>query len=307
MYHTEALLKTSLGFIGLGLMGSPMAARLLNAGYPLAVFNRTKEKAAGIISQGARWCQSPKEVAERSDIVFSMLSNSQALLEMAAGREGVIQGLRKGSAHVDMSTVSPMTTKQLGVEYLKRGCFFMHSPVLGSVPQATDGSLLLLFVGGSDEAYLKVGDVLKLLGGRIWRFERPEQASYTKLLCNLFIGAMGTTLAQALVLAQKADVNPETLLDIIGHSSLSAPMYQTKGNSMLDRNFSPRFYVEHLLKDINLILDAGKQLEVPLPEIEVARKLFSDAVAAGFAHEDYSAVVKVLEKQSGIKVQRPQR
>jgi 3-hydroxyisobutyrate dehydrogenase len=115
---------------------------------------------------------------------------------------------------------------------------------------------------------------------------------------------MGTTLAQALVLAQKADVNPETLLDILDHSSLSAPMYQTKGKSMLDRNFSPRFYVEHLLKDLNLILDAGKQLEVSLPGIEVARRLFSEAAAAGFGHEDYSAVVKVLERQAGIEVRR---
>lgn len=304
MSYTEAVLKTSLGFIGLGLMGSPMAARLLGAGHPLAVFNRTKEKAFGVISKGAKWCESPKEVAERSDIVFSMLSNSQALAETAAGNEGVIRGLRKGCVHVDMSTVSPMTTKQLGVEYQKQGFSFIHSPVLGSVPQATDGSLLL-FTGGSDGAFLKAGDILKLLGGRIWRFERPEQASYAKLLCNLFIGAMGTTLAQALVLAQKADVNPETLLDILSHSSLSAPMYQTKGKSMLDRNFSPRFYVEHMLKDINLILDAGKQLEVPLPGVEVAQRLFSDAAAAGFGHEDYSAVVKVLERQAGTEVRKP--
>ena len=298
-------MKTSIGFIGLGLMGTPMAARLLNAGYPLSVFNRTKEKAEGLISKGAVWCSSPKETAERSDIVFSMLANSKALEETAGGSGGVLNGLHKGCVHVDTSTVSPLTTKKLSADYKAQGCFFVHSPVLGSVPQATDGSLLL-FVGGSDEAFMKVGDVLKILGGTIWRFERPEQATYTKLLCNLFIAAMGTTLAQALVLAQKADVNPETLLDILSHSSLNAPMYQTKGNSMLDRNFSPRFYVEHLLKDVNLILDAGKDLEVPLPGAEAAQKLFSAAVAAGFSHEDYSAVVKVLEKQAEIEVRRPE-
>jgi 3-hydroxyisobutyrate dehydrogenase-like beta-hydroxyacid dehydrogenase len=304
MSHTEVTLKASLGFIGLGLMGSPMAARLLDAGHPLAVFNRTKEKAAGIISKGAVWCESPKEVAERSDMVFSMLANSQALAETATGNGGVIQGIRKGCTHVDMSTVSPMTTKQLGVEYQKRGCFFMHSPVLGSVPQATDGSLLL-FVGGSDEAFHSAEPVLQILGGRIWRFEKPEQASYTKLLCNLFIGAMGTTLAQALVLAQKADVNPETLLDILDHSSLSAPMYQTKGKSILDRNFSPRFFVQHMLKDLNLILDAGKQLQISLPGIEASQKMFAEAAAAGFGREDYSAVVKVLERQAGVEVRKP--
>ena len=297
-------LKTSLGFIGLGLMGTPLATRLLNADYPLAVFNRTKEKAAGLITQGARWCRSPKEVAEQSEIVFSMVSTSEVLAEFAAGKDGVIHGLRRGCLHVDMSTVSPVTTERLTAEYKSHGCLFIHSPVLGSVPQATDGSLLL-FVGGSDEAFRSAKPVLKILGGKIWRFERPEQASYTKLLCNLFIGAMGTTLAQALVLAKKADVNPETLLDILDHSSLSAPMYQTKGKSILDRNFSPRFFVQHMLKDLNLILDAGKRRQVPLPGIEASQKMFAEAAAAGFGREDYSAVVKVLERQAGIEVRKP--
>ncbi|MGA7162283.1 MAG: NAD(P)-dependent oxidoreductase [Bacteroidota bacterium] len=296
-------MKISVGFIGLGLMGSPMAARLLAAEYPLSVFNRTEKKAAGLVNRGAQWCQSPKEVAEHSDIVFSMLSNSDALTETATGKNGIINGLRKGSIHVDMSTVSPVTTEQLNREYTMHGCFFLHAPVLGSVPQATDGSLLL-FVGGSNEGFRSAEPLLKLLGGNIWRFERPEQASYTKLLCNLFIAGMGTTLAQALVLAQKANVNPTTLLDIISHSSLNASMYQTKGTSMLERNFSPRFFVEHMLKDINLILDSGKRLDVPLPGVEVARTLFSEAAAAGFAHEDYCAVVKVLERQAGVEVRK---
>ena len=293
----------SVGFVGLGLMGSPLASRLLNAGHSMNVFNRTKEKAAGLVGGGAGWCQSPKEAAERSDIVFSMVSNSAALEEIALGNGGIIHGLRKGAVHVDMSTVAPMTTKQLSAEYERSGFFFMHSPVLGSVPQAADGSLLL-FVGGKDEAFVKVEKLLNILGKKIWRFEHPEQASYTKLLCNLFIGAMGTTLAQALVLAQKADVNPEILLDILNNSSLSAPMYQTKGNSIIDRNFAPRFYVEHMLKDINLILDAGKNLGVPLPGIEVARSLFSEASETGSVHEDYSAVVKVLERKAGVEVRR---
>jgi len=232
-----------------------------------------------------------------------MVSNSSALEEITRGAGGIVQGLRKGAVHVDTSTVSPVTTRQLAVEYERRGFFFVHSPVLGSVPQATDGSLLL-FVGGKEEAFTKVRDLLNILGKKIWRFERPEQASYAKLLCNLFIGAMGTTLAQALVLAQKADVNPETLLDILSNSPLSAPMYQTKGNSIIDRNFSPRFYVEHMLKDINLILDAGKNLGAPLPGIEVARSLFSEASETGSAHEDYSAVVKVLERKAGVEVRR---
>jgi 3-hydroxyisobutyrate dehydrogenase-like beta-hydroxyacid dehydrogenase len=294
-------MKTSLGFIGLGLMGMPMATRLLKAGFPLAVYNRTREKASLLAGQGATLCDSPKMVAEKSEIVFSMLSTSEALSDVASGNEGVLVGLRRGCVHIDMSTVSPATTEQLSGRYKNEGRFFLHSPVLGSVPQAADGSLLL-FAGGSDEAFLHAEPVLKTLGSKIWRFEKPEQASHAKLLCNMFIAGMGTTLAQALVFAQKANVNPETLLNILSHSALNAPMYQTKGKSILERNFAPRFFVEHMLKDIDLILQAGKDLEVPLPATEVARKLFSEAAAAGFSKEDYSAVIKVLERRAGIEV-----
>jgi 3-hydroxyisobutyrate dehydrogenase-like beta-hydroxyacid dehydrogenase len=296
-------MTTSIGIVGLGLMGDCMATRLLNAGYKISVFNRTKEKAQSLIASGAKWCESPKSVASQSEIVLSMVSNSDALLEIATGKEGVLHGLQESNIHIDMSTVSPVVTRQLGEEYAKKKCSFLHSPVLGSVPQATDGSLLL-FVGGRDEPFRRAEDVLRILGSKIWRFDLPEQASHTKLLCNLFIAGMGTTLAQALVYATKASVNPETLLDIISHSSLSAPMYQTKGKSILERNFTPRFFVEHMLKDVNLILESGRTINAPLPTARTAEELFSAAVRAGYGKEDYSAVVKVIEQQAGVEVKK---
>jgi glyoxylate/succinic semialdehyde reductase len=293
-------MKSSVGFIGLGMMGRPMAARLQKAGFQLAVHNRTKQKAASFVEEGATWCDSPLEVAEKSEIVFSMLSNSEALSECAFGSHGVLKGARKGGVHVDMSTVSPAITKELAERYRNAGCIFLHSPVLGSVPQATDGSLLL-FVGGNGAGFLRAEPALKTLSNRIWRFENPEQASYMKLLCNMFIAGMGTTLAQALVFAEKANVDPYILLDVLNHSALNAPMYQTKGKSMLERNFAPRFFVEHMLKDLNLMIQAGRELDVALPSTEVAQKLFSEAAEAGFSKEDYSAVIKVLERQSNLE------
>lgn len=293
-------MKSSVGFIGLGMMGTPMAARLQKAGFLLAVHNRTKKKASSLVEEGATWCESPKELAEKSEIVFSMLSNSEALSECALGSHGVLRGARKGSVHVDMSTVSPAITKELGKRYRDAGCFFLHSPVLGSVPQATDGSLLL-FVGGNEAGFLRAEPALKILGNKIWRFENPEQASHMKLLCNMFIAGMGTTLAQALVFAEKANVDPHILLDVLNQSALNAPMYQTKGKSMLDRNFAPRFFVEHMLKDLDLMLQAGKELGVALPLTEVAQRLFSEAAEAGFSKEDYSAVIKVLQRQTNVE------
>jgi 3-hydroxyisobutyrate dehydrogenase len=128
--------------------------------------------------------------------------------------------------------------------------------------------------------------------------ERAEQASHMKLLCNLFIAGMITTLAQAIVFAQKADVGPRTLLEVVGQSQLSSPTYQTKGASILERNFTPRFFLEHMLKDVNLMLNAAKEAGAPLPAIEVAQRFFIEAQSAGFGKEDYSAVVKVLQSQA---------
>lgn len=288
-------MKTSVGFIGLGLMGSAMALRLLKSGYTLHVHTRTKQKAEAVLDAGAKWCESPVEVAENSDVVLSMIIDSKALEEIAQGPNGILRGLKKGGVHVDMSTVAPATTESLAAKYKSSGCHFIHSPVLGSAPNAADGSLLL-FVGGSDEACAKVEPVLKSLGNRLWRFEKPEMASNMKLICNSFIAGMIVTLTQGIVYAKKAQINPATLLEILSHSALNSMMYQTKGKAILDGNFTPRFFVEHMLKDIESALEATGKRGVPMPGLKAAQKLFQQATVDGYTKEDYSAVIKVLER-----------
>jgi 3-hydroxyisobutyrate dehydrogenase-like beta-hydroxyacid dehydrogenase len=294
-------METTLGFIGLGLMGAPMAGKLLKAGYSVAVFNRTKERASQLIVEGAEWCESPGIVAGRSDIVFTMLSNSEALEETALIENGILAGLRGGGIHIDSSTVSPETTSKLAKKYASKGAFFLHAPVLGSIPQATDGSLLL-FVGGDERAFRKAEPALKCLGSKIWRFEKVEQATTTKLLCNFFIATMISGLCQALVMAKKSGIQPSVLLEIIGASALNAPMYQTKGASIIERNFKPRFFLEHMLKDVNLLTDAAQNLGVAMPFGEIAQALFLEAMGLGLAREDYSAIVQVLERIAQVEV-----
>ncbi len=290
-------MKTPVGFIGLGLMGSAMTVRLLKTGYTLSVHTRTKQNGEAVLAAGAKWFESPAEVAKNSDIVLSMISDSKALEEIAQGPNGILHGLKKGSVHVDMSTVAPATTESLAAKYKSRGCHFIHSPVLGSVPNATDGSLLL-FVGGTDEAFAKVESVLKSLGSHLWRFEKPEMASNMKLICNSFIAGMIVTLTQGIVYAKKAQINPATLLEILSHSALNSTMYQTKGKAIIEGNFTPRFFVEHMLKDIELALEAAGKIGVLMPGLEAAQKLFQQATVDGYAREDYSAVMKVLEQQA---------
>jgi 3-hydroxyisobutyrate dehydrogenase-like beta-hydroxyacid dehydrogenase len=295
-------MKEKIGFVGLGLMGTPMVVRLLKAGYQLSVFNRTKHKADSLIAQGVFWCESPSKVASEAGIVFSMITNSSALEEISLGDNGILSGLKKGGIHIDCSTVSPEITQRLEEEYRTKGCYFLHSPVLGSVPQVVEGSLLL-FVGGEKAAFKRAESVLRCFGNKIWHFERVEKATIIKLLCNSFISGMVIVLTQALVLAKKAEVSPKTFLEIIGNSQLNAPTYQTKGASIIERNFTPRFFVEHLMKDINLVLDVAKAFGVSMPVSETAQELFIQAIEAGLAKEDYSAIIKVLEAQAGIVVQ----
>ncbi len=154
----------------------------------------------------------------------------------------------------------------------------------------------------TEKAFQRAEPILKNLGTKIWRFDHVDQATITKLLCNSFISGMAIILAQALVLAKKADISPQTLLEIISQSHLNAPMYQIKGSSIMARNFSPRFFVEHLLKDINLMLEVAKFLNVPFPIGKTAQDMYKQAVQLGFAKEDYSAVVKILEAEAGVEV-----
>ncbi|HEY6950927.1 MAG TPA: NAD(P)-dependent oxidoreductase [Bacteroidota bacterium] len=286
----------NIGFIGLGMMGSPMATRLQRAGHTLFIYNRTKEKADAFIANGAIWCDSPAGVAEKAEAVVSMLSTPDVLETLSLGKKGILEGLGHRSVHVDCSTVSPDLTQRLHEEYTKKECHFVHSPVLGSVPNAAEGSLLL-FAGGDAKAFEKVESILRCFGSKVWRFDRVEQATNTKLLCNFFIASMISGLAQGLVFAENNGIDPKTFLEILAHSALNAPTYQTKGAQMVQNNFAPRFFLEHMLKDITLLLDAAGRSKTAMPTAEIVRDLYSMAVDAGLAKEDYSAVIKVLRSR----------
>lgn len=285
-------MKPTLGFIGLGLMGAPMATRLIQSGYTLHIHNRTKEKAALLISQGAVWNDSPADVALNAEIIFTMLTNDTALRTTASA---IQSSLKKGGIHIDCSTVSPALISALESEYSNSQRGFLHSPVLGSIPQATDGSLLL-FVGGKEETFSHTESLLNILGLKIWRFPAAQQASNMKLIMNSFIAGMIATLSQALMYAQKADVEGSTVLDVLSHSVLNSGMYQTKGQSILQNNFAPRFFLENLLKDTNLFRDAAASMNAYTPVAETVTSLLEQAITAGFSKEDYSAIAKVFNR-----------
>jgi glyoxylate/succinic semialdehyde reductase len=284
-----------IGFIGTGIMGFQMAKRLIEANQDVFIYNRTKEKAKSLLEMGGKWCNSPSELADDCSVIFSMVTNDAALTTISSE---VICTLPKNGIHVDCSTVSGALTSKLENDYTQTEHYFIHSPVLGSFPQAESGTLLL-FVGGNKDAASKITPLLNVLGNKIWYFDRAEQASYTKLIMNSFIAGLAVTLVQGLSFASKVGIQGSMILDILSNSAMNAPMFQTKGKSIIDRNFTPRFFVENLLKDVNIMIDAAEMISSPVPVALVSRKILENAVAMGLAKEDYIALVKVVEKDAG--------
>ncbi|MCU0454251.1 MAG: NAD(P)-dependent oxidoreductase [Bacteroidetes bacterium] len=281
-----------IGFIGLGLMGTVMVRRLLDAGYPVAVWNRTREKATDQLKAGATWSDSPEELAGQSTLVVTMLTTPEVVEEMA----GRIRGASaNGSVHVDCSTIDPATTQRLAELAEAEGQGFVHAPVLGSVPQLTEGSLVM-FAGGKAEHVQRVRRVLAAFGQKVFEFPTVMQATNTKLLANFFIASMISALSQGIVFARGAGIEVTTLLEILSLSALNAPMYQAKGPAMAKGEYPARFYLEHMHKDVHLAARSAHSMGVALPSMPMLEDLFDRAMGLGLAKSDYSAVLEAVIK-----------
>jgi 3-hydroxyisobutyrate dehydrogenase-like beta-hydroxyacid dehydrogenase len=286
-------MKNKIGFIGLGMMGKPMAQRLIDAGYDVVVHNKTKAKADDLIRQGAKWADNPRSVIEQTESVISMISTPDVLREIVFGKNGILEKPGAGKTHIDMSTISPEVVNQLKDAYQKTGMNLLHAPVLGSVPNVVEGSLLII-VGGDEKVYQSHIDIFNSIGKRVWYFPEHIHATHLKLACNSFIANMIVTLSQGLVFIKRAGIPQEILLEILNESTLNSIMYQTKGKSILQENFNPRFITEHLFKDVNLIIDAAEKLNLNLPTMYLMKELFAKATSAGFSEYDYSAIYKII-------------
>ena len=290
-------MSSLFGFIGLGIIGLPMAERLLEKGLPLVVWNRSAGKAKTLAARGAEIAAGPRELAAHCDVVITMVTDGPALENVTCRAGGINAGLRPGGVHCDMSTIDPDTTRRIAAQHAARGTRFVHAPVLGSKRAAASGTLLI-FAGGPSEAREKCAPAFAALGQQTWTWEEPEKATCTKLACNLLLAGMMEQFSESLVFAKKAGVDPAMLLEIIYCSALSAPMYQTKGEAMVRGSFVPNFYLRNMLKDLNLVAQAAAQLGVNLPGSLAVREAYSSAARAGLGELDYSAVVQWLDQKS---------
>ncbi|MFC7044373.1 NAD(P)-dependent oxidoreductase [Halobacteriaceae archaeon GCM10025711] len=291
----------TVGFIGLGAMGAPMAWNVRGAGYDLRVWNRTTERAEPFQDEGATVCSSPREVAEGADVVVTMVTDDDALFDVLEGEDGVFAGLEENTVLMNMSTVSHDATARAADEANRRGAEFVDAPVSGTVGPAQEGVLTVL-VGGDDAIVEMVTPVLEAMGSDVVRCGPVGQGTNMKLFINLLLGGVMETFAEALVFGKAHDLDVDTMLDVVGSGPVAAPLLTAKGEAIRDGDFAPQFPVDLLFKDLDLVLDAAGDAEVPLPATAATREAVNGARALGHGDEDMAAVVRFLEETAGVQV-----
>ena len=283
----------SIGFIGLGAMGSHIAGRLLDAGHRVYATNRTAAKAEPLLERGLLWLDTPCEVAASADVVFSMVSDDQALEAIAAGRQGLLTGLRPGQVYVDMSTVSPQASRRLAERVRARGADMLDAPVSGSIPQVESGTLAIM-VGGERHAFAAVEPLLRELGQTVTHIGPNGQGLLLKLAINISLAVQTLAFSEGLLLAERAGVDPQVAAAVMSASSIGSPMLIARIPLLLNLPEHAWFDVELMQKDIRLARQAADDLHVPLPSATVADEVLTTARNLGYAHRDLASLHKVL-------------
>lgn len=282
-----------VAFLGLGIMGSRMAERLIRAGFELTVWNRTAGKSIGLMKLGAKEAASPKEAAADVDVAITMLADPASVEQVAFGKNGLLEGLKKGTLYIDMTTVSPETSGKLGAACADRGVAFLDAPVTGSKPAAASGELLLM-VGGEPSVLERARPVLQPMSKKIVHMGAIGQGSLMKLVNNLSMaGAMGAFF-EGFTLGKRGGLSGEAILEVLTSGALASPLLRLKGEAVLKENFEPLFSLKHMAKDVHLAVEASERKEFEAPISRLLGGLFQEAQRRGFGEEDYAALIKVF-------------
>ncbi len=293
--------NTRIGFIGLGIMGRPMARNLMKAGFSLTVWNRSRPGTDALVSEGAAEAGSPREVAERSDVVITILGDSGDTEQVALGPDGVIEGAHERLVHIDMSTISPAVTRSIAERYAERGVELLDAPVSGGERGAIDGTLSIM-VGGKQEVFERCRPVFEAMGKTIV-YCGPSGSGQVVKLCNqVVVGLNNLAMSEALILAAKAGVAPATMIDAVKAGAGSSWALQNLAPRVLSGDFKPGFKVAHQQKDLRLALELARQSLAPLPGTALVHQLFAALEAEGLGEAGTQALVKALEKLGNAKV-----
>jgi 3-hydroxyisobutyrate dehydrogenase-like beta-hydroxyacid dehydrogenase len=291
-----------VGFIGLGIMGSRQAASLRREGFELTVYNRTRERAdAWAAEHGGEVAASPREAAERSDVVITMVVDGDQVDELLLGEDGAAAGAREGTLFIDMSTIGPLAARRIGAALAERGHRFVDAPVTGSAPKAEDGTLTIM-AGGSDADIERAMPQLEAMGEVIVHVGEVGAGQQVKVLSNAVSAVNCATLAQALVVGRRAGVDLGALLKVMGAGSANSTMLQLKGEPMLAHDFAPLFKLEHMLKDVLLCLEDARAAGAAFPSAALAGELYAAGAGRGLGEQDFAAVLEVVEALSDSRL-----
>jgi 3-hydroxyisobutyrate dehydrogenase-like beta-hydroxyacid dehydrogenase len=296
--HTE---RTTIGFVGLGHMGGNMAARFLAAGYPVSGEARSRDAAKDLVEEGLSWRDTPRELADSVEIVFTSIPDDDTLQEVASGPDGILAGLTFGKTWVDMSTVSPRASREVAERVRETGAVMLDAPVSGSVPQVQSGTLTIM-VGGDNEAYERVEPVLRELGTPTHVGENG-QGLILKLAINISLAVQMLALSEGLLMAERDGVDRQLALQVMTESPIGSPMLKARAPLVLDLPEDAWFDVGLMHKDIRLALETAGDLDVPVPSAQAADAVLTGAGELGYEHRDIAALFEVLTKMGGAPVE----
>ncbi|HEX5431057.1 MAG TPA: NAD(P)-dependent oxidoreductase [Bryobacteraceae bacterium] len=289
----------NLGFIGLGVMGSQMASRLMERGHTVIGYNRTRSKAQWLIEKGMKWADSPRDVCAAANITLSMVTNSAALEEISEGREGILAGIGRGKLLIDMSTVSPDVSRKLAAKVREKGADMLDAPVSGSVITLQQGKLTIM-VGGRPETFERAKPLLLDIGSRATHVGGNGLALVMKIATNLSLAVQMLAFSEGVLLAEKSGISREIAVEVLTHSAAASAMVQYRGPFVLRMPEEAWFNVNMMQKDMLLALELGRQVDVPLPTSAAANEYLTAARAMGLAEKDFAIVFKVLAHLSGV-------
>jgi 3-hydroxyisobutyrate dehydrogenase-like beta-hydroxyacid dehydrogenase len=281
------------GFIGLGIMGSAMAANLVRAGFGVTVWNRSPEKCAPLAALGAEVALTPREAVERSSVTFAMLADPAAAEAACFGEQGALGGITAGKGYVDMSTVDAGTSRKIGAAVTARGGRFLEAPVSGSKKPAEEGTLVIL-TAGDRSLYDEAMPGLEKMGKKILFLGETGNGATMKLVVNMVMGGMMAAFCEGLALGEKGGLAQADILEVLDAGALANPMFRLKGQSIMRGDFSTAFPLKHIQKDLRLVLGLGDDLNQPLFLAASANEAFKRAKEMGYADEDYSALYKSI-------------
>ncbi len=297
-----ATVTQRVGFIGLGIMGARMAANVGRAGFPITVWNRTEAKArAWVAEHGGVLASSPAELAANSDIVITMVVDAPEVEQVLLGPDGAVHGARAGVLCVDMSTIAPDATRRLGAALAEHGVRLIDAPVSGSAPRAQDGTLTIM-VGGAARDVEVARPVLEAMGRLIVHVGPLGEGELVKVINNAVAATNAAVIAEALVFAQRAGLDLDALVEVMGASSGGSAMLDLKAAPMRRHDYTPLFRLAHMLKDVALCLDAGASAGAAFPFAAQTCELLAAAARAGRGDEDFAALASVVEARAGISL-----